>query len=184
MIIYNDRVLIYRVFTFVAAILFIISTINPWWICEIYIPQDELAPDSPTPVEIYQYGLRHNFEEELYDYIAEDETPYYQRVSAIIYIALSVLLIIYSILLKSSKVKWLLGFVGIVYIGYAITAIAVIYNRLSALGIALLGESTVVYMNAVNWPISFYAKIGFGYYLAFGAGIMCIILSLLHKYIL
>lgn len=172
----NQRLWLYRGLVAITAGLMIASALMPWWTCTIDVPY--VGPATPLLVEIYQHGLSHNMVE-LRDYVAADETPLYQTVLAWVYIAVSVGLILYSTRLKGNKGRWLLGGIGLVYIAYAAIAIfVVVANRIADFDISLTGWSSTVYQDVVDVTISYFASLETGYYLAYVAGAMCIVLAL------
>lgn len=176
----NRRVWFFCGLVAVAAGLMMTSAITPWWTCTIDIPEGESVVPKLLHVGIYEYGLQHDLVE-LRSYIEADETPFYQTVLAWVYIAASVGLILFSTWLKGSKGRWLLGGIGLVYIAYAaIAAFVVIANRTADFGISLQGQSIIP--ETVN--VLVHASLRFGYYLAYAAGGMCIVLALLRNKII
>ena len=97
------RLWLFRGLVAIAAGLMIASFIMPWWIADI--THKIMGPIAT--IKVYSYGLSHNLVE-LADYIAADETPFYQTVLAWVYLAASVGLILFSTWLKGRKGSWLL----------------------------------------------------------------------------
>lgn len=181
-IISNWRLWLFRILVAVAAILVLISFSMPWWTCTISeVPE-------PDAIRIYGWGLRHSLVE-LRPYIEEDKTPYYQTVLAWFYIAISIGVIILSTWLRGNKGRWLLGGVGLIYIIYAaVAAFIVITGRWGDVGLELTGERfSLQGWNSIPMvfrSISLYSTLRFGYYLAYVAGGLCIILALLRNRII
>jgi hypothetical protein len=148
----------------------------PWWTCHFV----HWVVNIPS-INIYAYGLRHNWIQ-LSSYIAADETPFYQTVLAWIYIIISGVLALSSTWPKGRKGQFLLGAIGIIYIAYAaIASFVVIAGRLADFGISLQGMSDIVVEGGES--VRTFAHLRFGYYLAYIAGSMCIILALLRNII-
>jgi hypothetical protein len=147
----------------------------PWWTADII----HYIRGFIGTIEIYSYGLSHTLVE-LAEYIAADETPFYQTVLAWIYLAASIGLLLLSTWLKGRKGRWLLGGIGLIYIAYASIAVIWVAIRTGDFDISLQGWSTIGRgMEAVN----VFASLQFGYYLAYGAGLMCIAMALLRNII-
>jgi len=177
------RVWLFRGLVAVAAGLMVASFIMPWWTADINIPGQATLLDA---IRIYGHGLQHNLSE-LREYIAADETPFYQTVLAWAYIAASAGLILFSTWLKGKKGRWLPGGIGLIYIAYAaIAAFVVIASRfrevglsLGGTGFSLQGWNSFISVGEVA-EIDMYSTLRFGYYLAYAAGGMCIVLALLR----
>lgn len=168
------RVWLLRGLVCVAASLMIASFIMPWWTATISTPRVNLPPDA---IRIYGHGLEHSLVE-MRRYVAADETPFYQTVLAWIYLAASVGLALSSTWLKGRKSSWLLGGIGLIYIAYAaIAGFVVIAGRLADLGLPLQGWG-------ILQAASIRGTLQFGYYLAYAAGGMCIVLALLRNKII
>lgn len=167
------RVWLFRGLVATAAGLIVASAVMPWWTGEAEFDYFY----SFYTVDIYQYGIL-----TAPIWIAEDITPLYQTVLAWIYIAASVGLILWSTWLKGRKGQLILGGIGLIYIAYAaIAAFAVIADRLADLGGSLQGYSGINV--GVGEYIFLYATLRFGYYLAYVAGGMCLVLALLRNII-
>ena len=117
--------------------------------------------------------------------VCEDEAAqraFYQTVLALVYIAVSVGLMLFSTWLRGKNGRWLLGGIGLSYIAYAAIAIfVVVANRTADLGISLTGWSSTPHQNAVEVTVSYFASLEMGYYLAYAAGGVCIALALLRN---
>ncbi len=172
------RVWLFRVLVAIAASLMIASFIMPWWIAEI---THDIMVGLHGIIEVYSYGLSHNLVE-FADYVAADETPFYQTVLAWVYLAVSAGLILLSTWLKGRKGRWLLGGTGLIYIAYAaIAAFIVIANRTGDFGILLQGWSTMKGGGGFEQhTVNVFTSLQFGHYLAYAAGGLCITLALLR----
>jgi hypothetical protein len=177
-----SRVWLFRALVAIAAVVMVISAAMPWWICEIESDGGDFT------IEVFQYGIPayrriYAVTERLRPYMASDITPYYQTVLAWVYLAVSVVLALLSTWLKDRKGKWLLGGIGLVYIGYAAIAIIWIYFRTkSGYNIKLQGHSWwdvdgEVFVNA-------FTRVGTGHYLAYVAGALFVVLALLRDIII
>jgi hypothetical protein len=174
----NRRLWLYRSLVIATAGLMIASAVLTWWSCSIDVPA---VSTKTAHVYIYEYGLRHDLVE-LKEYVAADETPTYQSVLAWAYIGLSVGLMLWSTWFKGKKGRLLLGGIGLTYIVYAAIAIfVVVANRISDFDISLFGRSSTIYTTTVDIRVSFFTTLHPGYYLAYGAGLACIVLSLLRN---
>ena len=179
------RVWLFRSLVAVAAGLMLVSFIMPWWTANL-----DVMAEIKDPIRIYGHGLQHNLVE-LRQYIETDETPFYQTVLAWVFIAASVGLILFSIWLKGKKGRWLMGGIGLIYIAYvAIAVFVVISGRLGELGIQLQGPTFVpgylhpeAMTGGVPYGANMHTTLRFGYYLAYIAGGMCIVLALLRNII-
>lgn len=164
------RFWLFRGLVAVAAGLMIGSFSVPWWAANM--------PDIAfiDPVRVYGYGFEHDLVE-LAPYVAMDVTPFYQTVLAWVYIAASVGLVLYSTWLRGRKAKWLLGGVGLTYIAYAAIAVIWVAIRTGDFAMSLQGHSLV------QGEIDAYASLRFGYYLAYAAGGLFLVLALLRNII-
>lgn len=171
------RVWLFRGLVIGAAILMLVSFVMPWWIAVTIYPMLSEKEIPANSITVYAYGLRHTLYgyDEIYPYIEEDETPFYQMVLAWIYLIISVGLIISCGWLKGRYRSLLLGGVGAIYIAYAaIAGFVVISNRLAELGLPLQGWGVFRFAEA-----DILGRLGLGYYLAYCAGFICLAISLL-----
>ena len=174
----NRRVWLFRGLVAIAAALMLASAILPWWTAQV-VPEAIGVSPSFT-ITIYQYGIPSNPGVEYAS--AEDITPLYQTVLALIYIGVSVGLMLYSTWLKGRKGWWVLGGIGLIYIGYAaIAAFIVIANRIGDFGIPLQGTTSIMWGGQ---KANIYADLRVGYWLAYATGLMCIALAIVRKKII
>ena len=126
-------------------------------------------------MELYQHGIPDNYARE---YFRADITPSWQVTLAWVYMGVSVALILLSAFLKGKKGRWLLGGVGAIYIIYALACIITMIGRTSAYEIPLQGEVLIEGQSI--------KQTGFqaGYYLAYTAGLACLLLALFRNKIL
>jgi hypothetical protein len=177
----NKRSWLFFALAAVAVGLLITSSILPWWTCDINAPYGEMGVK--PKVEIYQYGLKHNLDQ-MRDFVIEDETPFLHNVLAWVYIAVSGLMIMLGALIQGRNGRWLLGIAGVGYIVYALVAIYVIVsNRIADFGIELTGWSSSEHHGTVDITVSYYSELGQGYYLAFAAAGLCVLLAVLQPLI-
>lgn len=168
----NFWVWVFRGLVAIAAGLVVISFIMPWWTANLSIVPIQ------DPIRIYAYGLRHDMVQ-LAKYVAADETPFYQSILAFIYLGASVGLMLLSTWLKGKKGGWLLGGVGLVYIGWAVVAVILVAIRTGDFGASLQGQSKIITGEAVTPTLD--ASLRFGYYLAYAAGLITIALALIRS---
>ena len=152
--------------------LMIVSFSMPWWTCVI---------QSSHWIHIYGWGLRHNLVQ-LAGSIVHDITPSYQIALAWVYLAACVGLIALSAFKLNQKKNYLptimLLIVGLSYIAYtAIAGFMVIARRVRAFNINLQGQTILEFD---SWMVVAHTKYDIGFYLAFAAGFMCLVLALLR----
>ena len=176
------RLWLFRSLVAVAGGLIVTSFIMPWWTANMTLSNGIQISLPQDVIRIYTYGLRHELVE-LAQYITADETPFYQTVLAWIFIAVSVVLLLFSTWLKGGKGRWLLGSIGLIYITYAVIAVIWIAIRTGDFGISLQGTSFAEGPVGIGGAI-IYANIRFGYYLAYVAGVMCIALAFFRNKII
>ena len=165
---------LFRLLVAMAAGLMVVSAVRVWWTGEII---HTFAGYIDT-IKVYQYGVPRAPIE-----IAGDITPLYQIVLAWAYIAASVGLMLWSTWLKGKKGQLLLGGIGLIYIAYAaIAAFVVISGRLADFGASLLGWSDIT-IAPYSEPFQLFGSLHLGYYLAYAAGGVCIVLALLRNMI-
>jgi hypothetical protein len=169
------RVWFFRGLVAIAAALMVVSVIMPWWTCIIEHSQYGYQ----GTITIYQYGIPNAPLE-----IAGDITPLYQTLLALTYIMVSVGLMIWSTRLETRKGQLLLGGIGLSFIVYAaVAAFVVIAQRVADFGGVLQGYSEIRAV-AYQEPVIITTSLRFGYYLAYAAGGMCLVLALLQNVIL
>ena len=166
------RLWLFRILVFAAAAVMLISAIMPWWKTSVEILANAPSGISYFEVLLYQYGIPDNFARE---YFRQDITPSYQVTLAWVYMGASIALILLSAFLKGKKDRWLLGITGSVYIIYAIACIIIMIGRTSAYDVPLQGE---VFIEGQSLK-----QTGFqvGYYLAYTAGLACVLLAVLRN---
>jgi hypothetical protein len=170
----RSRLWFYRSLILILCALMLLSFITPWWTANLSIVKE------PDAIRIYGWGLRHSLVQ-LRQYIMQDETPLYQTVLAWIYIAVSISLILLSAWLKGKKGTLLALLAGLGYLAYALIAVfLVITPRLAQEGIVLQGQVVKAGLLS-NFLIT--SSLRWGYYLACGAGVMCVITALARSLI-
>ncbi len=170
---------IYRILVAAVAGLIIYSFITPWWTLNVQIDPDTGAmPQIPDVVRIYAYGLRSDLTQN--EYMVESFlTPPYQTTLAFVFLGVSMALILLSTWLKGRKSQLLLGFFGLVYIGYG-------------LGFFLMLKKGLSEMSGIVYPMQgqFYIQSSLittdlrpAYFYLFIAGAALILLALLRNVI-
>jgi hypothetical protein len=163
------RVRLYRGLALIAVALMAVSFSLPWWTCVI---------QSNRWIKIYGWGLQHNLVD-LAASVSQDITPAYQKVLAWLYLAACAAVIIFSAFRLKRKKSYLptivLGIAGLSYIAYAaIAGFVVIADRVKVFGVNLTGQ-TLIKTN--SWMTVIHSKFDTGFYLAFAAGILCVLLA-------
>lgn len=175
------RLWLFGTLVVVAASLMVVSFIMPWWTASIYGEDGTTIIDG---IRIYGHGLQHSLAQ-LRNFIIKDETPFYETVLAWAYLGVSAGLVLLSIGLKGKKGRWLLGGTGLIYVAYAaIAAFVVIAERLREVGLAQSGVALPLQghgffiASGEGGGADIYTTLRFGYYLAYAAGLMCLVLAL------
>lgn len=174
-------------FLVIAAIgLMVVSWLLPWWSADILaLGKDILV--------IHPYGLEHHLGG-IVDILPEGATdmPAFFAPLIWIYFGICIAILLYTLLMKYKEVqiyrfrfklnKLLIGVVGFSYIIVAVLAIIIATIRTSELNMPLLGYNVVslgwVYETAVD------SSLQFGYYLAYGVGLILLVIALLYNKIL
>jgi hypothetical protein len=175
---YILRIWIYRLCVALVCGLMIFSFALPWWKAN-QISVDAIMSGGfyANGIIIYGFGLRHNLTD-LESYFISEKTPLFQTILAWVYLAVSICLALLSVKLKGIKGTLLLGLVGLGYIIYAVVAgFAVISPGLASYGFALQGSSTTTYSGAI---VKMEAAFTPGYYLTYIAGILFLVLAIIH----
>lgn len=162
---------IYRALAILLCGFMLLSFILPWWSADVSVVSE------PGAIRLYGWGLRHNLTQYI-QFIAQDETPFYQTVLAWAYLALSILLIALGTWLKGKKGAVLTSVAGAGYLAYALVALfGVISPRLKETGLVLQGQAvkTVLVKSVVIT-----SSLQRGYYLACAVGAACILLGLIR----
>ena len=185
----NLRFWLFRGLTIVAIGLMLISWFLPWWYARF-----DMLPGIDDAVTIHPYGLSHRLESTM-AYAGEGtEMPTWFTPFMWAYISLCILLLLYSLFLKYrtfnllGKFKFslpgtIIGIVGFSFILVAVLAVIVAAIRTGQLGgMKLLGYSFV----QLGWVMDTgaYGTLQLGYYLAYVAGLLCILLALFRNKII
>lgn len=149
--------------------LMIVSFIGPWWIAHIE-SSPNLASVVNVTINLYQWGIPEGMQSEYY---SADITPFYQIILARIFLGASIILTIFSFWLKGKKGRLLLGLIGISWIGYALGALYLISTRTEEYGISMQGT-----INLDIFPVVVTSSLQSGYYIAYAAGFLCLVLAI------
>ncbi len=169
------RIWIFRMLVIASSALMISSFYMPWWIAVF----TKGLSSSTGSVDIYGWGLSHSLTL-LAGYVTEDVTPLYQSIIAWVYMGISVCLALGSTWLKSKKGQLILGGIGAVYMLYtAIAVFVVISNRIAYDHIPLQGSTVITLQNQMDF-ITVESGLCPGYYLAYAAGGLLIVLALIR----
>lgn len=170
------RAWVFRILVVTVGGLIIFCFVTPWWTINVQVDPDSGAlPQVPDVVRIYAYGLRSDLTQD--EYLVEPFlTPRYQSVTAFIFLGVSLALCMFSTWLKGKKGQLLLGFIGLVYAGYA-------------LGFYFMLKKGLDSMTGIVWPMEGEFFIQFSlittdlkpaYYYMFAAGAVLVLLALLR----
>lgn len=162
------RIWIFRVLVTIAIVTMIVSFIQPWWLGRF---------GGSEAIKIHGWGLRHNLTN-LSNFVAGDLTPAWQTALAWVYLGISAMAALLSTWIKKFWGSVLLGISGAGFIAYALIAVlVVISNRLDSFSILLEGRTIM------GSGVIIDAKLQSGYYLAFVAGGLMIVLAILRRVI-
>ena len=167
---------LFRVLVLATAGLMLVSVILPWWTAEVNSEASTPSGITSFTVNLYQYGIPKGFGA---SFFILDVTPRYQTVVALSYIGVSICFMLLSTWSRRRQSRWLLGGIGLGYIAYCVATLVLISIRVKNYDISIQGNTYLDQMLAhVN------TKFQTGYYLAYGAGFLCIILAGLKEVIL
>lgn len=169
---------VFRALAVVAAVLVYYSAMTPWWTAIIRA----VYAQSSSSISINAYGLTHNTTM-IREYVLGYETPPLLIPIARVYIALSAVVCVLSTFVKGRWGWRILATVGLLYLGYSLGFIPVIYEGtgrapLPGVRFPVQGEVTVpTDIEDLNIIASFQQ----GYYLAVASSLLCVLLALLRR---
>lgn len=184
----NSRVWVFRGLVIVAGGLMLLSWFMPWWSCVVY----ELG--SKDIVVIHPYGLWQNTAAlgPWVSFLKGAEMPVWFAPFAWTYLGICVILLLYSLFAKEktfnlgkfrlSLPQVLIGCVGLSYILTVIIAVIVAAIRTADFGMHLIGYSYID--RGYPYVSDAHAGFLFGYWLAWGVGLLLIALALLRNRII
>jgi hypothetical protein len=159
---------VFRILAGLAGAVMIISTALPWWKCIVEHSQVGYI----GTITIYQFGILDALPE-----AGRDITPPIEVFLGLAYTAVSLTLVMWSTFIQGRKGQLVLGFTGMIYIGYALAAaFLVISPRIEEWGGILQGYSEVM-IKDYGELVQLTTSLEPGYYLACTAGILCFILA-------
>lgn len=163
----NSRIWLFRILVLAAAGLMVVSFIMPWWSADVKTFGDDV-------VRIYPYGLQHDLGS-AGGFIVDSEPPSWLMMFNWVFLGICVALLIYGMWLISRRGRLVIGLVGIAYIVFAIAA--TIYAAISTgtYDMSLIGAGEVT-VSGITDKVN--AGFLVGYYLAYSAGLILIILAL------
>ena len=183
------RVWLFRGLIVLASGLMTVSWILPWWSASV-----DTMPGIKDPTiiaVIHPYGLGQHVGRSFLP-AGATEMPIWFAPLMWIYLGLCVVALWYTFWVGEKEFKWgkrkfklaklFIGGVGLSYILVAVLAVIIAKIRISEYGMSLLGDSYVSTGWVAGTEVN--AKLLFGYFLAHGAGVMCIVLALLRDKIL
>jgi hypothetical protein len=165
---------IFRVLAILAGGLILLSAAMPWWKCLVEHSQVGYI----GTITIYQFGILDALPE-----AARDITPPIEVFFGLAFTAVSTTLVIWSTFIRGRKGQLVLGFTGIIYIGYALAAaFLVISPRIEEWGGSLQGYSEVM-IKDYGELVQLTTSLEPGYYLACIAGVSCVSLAFFRSVI-
>jgi len=173
------RFWLYWAMLFITAGLMVISFLLPWWAADM-----SLVLPTENTIVIHPYGLEQHLGPEYTSYIASSiEMPVWFTPFMWAYLGVSVGLILFSPWLKGRKGKFLLGGVGLSYIIVAVIAVLFTMSRLNNVGgFSVPLQGYVEYGAPQDFHVT--TSLKFGYYMAYGVGLIGIILGLTRDVII
>jgi hypothetical protein len=184
----NDtlRIWVYRILVLVAAALMALSWNMSWWNADAF---NVWVGSFPAAVQIYPYGLQTGNLGDFASYIENANLPGWFGPVMWVYLGICILALLYGIFMKEKNFKigrmnlslprFIIGIVGISYCIVAIVAVIFASYKLRSLFDAnLLGYS---YVRIAGEDNELYGSLQLGYWLAWAAGIVIIILALLRN---
>ena len=169
----SSRLWLFRGLVVVAAGLMVTSFILPWWSASIPIMKLDPA------LLMYPYGLKHFLPTSLVPYFKDYIPPFWLTIVAFVFIVADIAVLLLSLFIKGKGGgKLLLGGAGLAYIGFSTIAMIYAAISVSSQGLSFIGRSGI--------PFVFHAPtmvgtLRFGFFMALGAGVLCIILALLRN---
>lgn len=172
----SPRVWLFRVLVAGIVPLMILSFLGPWWTADVNVTSDFISPSGLRvfSINVYQWGIP---ESEGSEHFTTEITPYYQVILAYTFLSLSILLIFISTFLKGRKGQWLLGIIGLIWIGYALIAVFWIATTTGEYGISLQGF--VITQQPAEAEVN--SSLRFWYFLAYAAGVLSVGLALFRR---
>ena len=179
------KVWLFRVLVVLSSCFMVVSWFLPWWSASV-----DTMPGIKDPTVIaviHPYGLGQQTGSSFLP-AGATEMPIWFAPLMWIYLGICVVALLYALWLGEKEFKWghrkfklaelFIGGVGLSYILVAVSAIIVAMIRIGEYGMSLIGDSYVSTGWVAGTEVS--AKLLFGYFLAHGVGVMCIILALLR----
>jgi hypothetical protein len=167
---------LFRFTTAITAVIMAVSFTMPWWHIQLS------GSSGFGTIRIYAYGLEPVASMNIImQYLVNDITPLYQTILAWLFLSLSIIAVMCSTWLKGKLGTLLLGGAGISFITCALVAVfVVIANRAAEFNVPLQDTTSLTdgssNVNVRTW-------LGAGSYLAYTAGGLCLIQSLLWEVI-
>ena len=183
------RVWLFRGLVIVAAGLMLLSWLKPWWICTA----DAIYMLNQGVIKIRPWGLEQNLGS-FASYITGSEMPVWFAPFMWSYLGLCLVALLYALLIKDKAIRLLgrkfnlsqliIGAVGISYIIVAATALVYAKIRTADFGVNFLGYTYFLVDPHAGGFADLNASLQWGYWLAYGVGLILIVLALLRNKIL
>ena len=178
------RVWLFRVLVLVAAGLFLVSWLIPWWRSNIQ--------EAGLFVQIRPWGLEHNLGYYM-QYMGDDPSmPAFFAPLMWLYLALAIAALLFSMFVEGRTVRLgtfelslpqvLVAGVGLSYIFVAVVFVIYAYMRMAALDILFVGTSYIV-IEDFGLGAEAISDLEPGFWLACVVGPLCVVLALLRNII-
>lgn len=179
------RVWLFRVLVLVAAGLFLVSWLIPWWRSNIQ--------EVGLFVQIRPWGLEHNLGYYM-QYMGDDPSmPAFFTPLMWLYLALAMAALLFSMFVEGRTVRLgtfelslpqvLIAGVGLSYIFVAVVFVIYAYMRMAALDIMFVGTSYIV-IEDFGLGAEAISDLEPGFWLACAVGPLCVVLALLRNIII
>jgi hypothetical protein len=159
----------------------------PWW--SVRIVEDDM-----DHVWLHPWGLEVTKEAALYIDLSAAEMPVWFTPAMWAYLGIVVAALLFSLWAKDKELKlwkvrstlpsWTIGIVGFSYIVVAATAVTVLAIKAGAFGVPVIGTVITDYIDEIEGYVNLVTSLRFGYWLAYGAGALLILLALLRNKII
>jgi hypothetical protein len=186
----STRAWLFRVLVLASGGLLLYSWFQPWWSARV------MAVVGEHHVVIHPFGLEVILED-IYNFIdvAAADIPAWVTPVMWAYLAIAIAALLFSLWAKDKELKlwkvrftlpsWTIGIVGFSYIVVAVTMFIIATMKTADLGIPLIGiTETQGFEVLEGLSVSIKSDLQLGYWLAYGAGTLLILLALLRNKII